>query len=154
MTTASPLLFPTASNFVLDFLEDSQTYVFTSTHSHTTSWDYKLDHYADQIPMTATATESHAETAEEMPLLVYNTVNTLEDHIVTYCANTKKDPSKKASYEPSPFSLAVANVAAPLYLYTSLKGKSDLWDKLLAKVPDDLLLSNPSLDTSCGRGLL
>lgn len=89
-----------------------------------------------------------------MSLSIYNTVNPPEDHIATYCANTKNDPPKKPSYELSPLSLVVANVAAPLYLYTSLKGKSDLWDKLLAKVPDNQLLSYPSLDIGCGRGLV
>lgn len=98
--------------------------------------------------------ETVGETVREMPLSVYNTDNSPEDHIATYCANTKKEPPKKPSYELSPFSLVVANVAAPLYLYTSLKGKSDLWDKLLAKVPDDQLLGYPSLDIGCGRGLV
>lgn len=96
----------------------------------------------------------HATTAGETSLSVYNTINSPEDLIVSYCANTKKDPPAKPSYELSPLSLVVANVAAPLYLYTSLKGKSDLWDKLLADVPDDLLLSHPSLDIGCGRGLV
>ena len=53
----------------------------------------------------------------------------------------------------SPLGCASSVVFAPLYLYASLKGKKDVWDRLLADVPDDVF-KHPVLDAGCGRGLV
>lgn len=53
----------------------------------------------------------------------------------------------------SPMGLLASNIAAPLYLYASLKGKHDLWDSLLKELPDSLF-QGQSLDMGCGRGLV
>lgn len=42
---------------------------------------------------------------------------------------------------------------APLYLYASLRGKFDIWDKLLAELPADIF-ELPALDVGCGRGMV
>lgn len=44
-----------------------------------------------------------------------------------------------------------SNIAAPLYLYASLKGKHDLWDNLLSNQPDSAF-RGPALDIGCGEG--
>ncbi|KAJ6779766.1 hypothetical protein PWT90_10153 [Aphanocladium album] len=44
-------------------------------------------------------------------------------------------------------------VAAPLYLYATLKGKSAVWEDILASLPSSTF-SSPVLDVGCGRGLV
>jgi hypothetical protein len=65
---------------------------------------------------------------------IYNTHEPPEDHVVTYC-NSVTTAGKSSAKNPdsicSPASVVLANVAAPFYLYTQLKGKLDLWDKIL-----------------------
>ena len=49
--------------------------------------------------------------------------------------------------------LLASNIAAPLYLYASLKGKHDLWDTLLKSLSNGDF-EGPSLDMGCGRGMV
>lgn len=78
-----------------------------------------------------------------------------EDLVLKYCKDSKS--SAKPSYAPpvvaGTVSAVVANIAAPFYLYTQFKGKSDVWDRLLANTPEELLRA-PTLDVGCGRGLV
>jgi ubiquinone/menaquinone biosynthesis C-methylase UbiE len=53
----------------------------------------------------------------------------------------------------SPFGLIASSVLSPLYLYASLKGKFDAWDKLLDELPSGIF-SSSALDIGCGRGLV
>ena len=49
--------------------------------------------------------------------------------------------------------LLASNIAAPLYLYASLKGKHNLWDSVLRELPDTTF-EGPALDMGCGRGMV
>lgn len=62
-------------------------------------------------------------------------------------------PLKPSYGIDSPTGLLASNIAAPLYLYATLKGKHDLWDKLLRKISDETL-KGPALDMGCGRGVV
>src|SRR5690349_14554886 len=53
----------------------------------------------------------------------------------------------------SPLGLVASLFFAPLYLYCSLKGKHDVWDKMLSSLPTETLCG-PSLDLGCGRGMV
>lgn len=75
------------------------------------------------------------------------------NHITELQSSSRPVPSKASYGLDSPLGLALSNVLAPLYLYSSLKGKFDVWDKLLADVPSEILTA-PTLDIGCGRGLV
>ncbi|MCO5590259.1 hypothetical protein L7F22_044228 [Adiantum nelumboides] len=81
----------------------------------------------------------------------------LLDHIQAYKADeekVKKASVGKASYGvDSPFGFAASLVFSPLYAFATLKGKFQVWDKILANLPDQTL-AGPSLDAGCGRGLV
>lgn len=62
-------------------------------------------------------------------------------------------PAKPSYGLDSPMGLLASNIAAPLYLYASLKGKHDLWDSLLNNVPDSDF-QGPAMDMGCGRGMV
>ncbi|GAB5593944.1 hypothetical protein Unana1_08844 [Umbelopsis nana] len=49
--------------------------------------------------------------------------------------------------------LLLSTLFAPLYIYTTLKGKFDMWKNLLSKVPDNVFIE-PCLDVGCGRGMV
>ncbi|KAF9775357.1 hypothetical protein IL306_006533 [Fusarium sp. DS 682] len=49
--------------------------------------------------------------------------------------------------------LVASSIAAPLYLYSSLKGKFKVWDEILDDLPDSVFLG-PTLDMGCGRGMV
>jgi SAM-dependent methyltransferase len=72
---------------------------------------------------------------------------------ITSLLNVPPTPSKPRYGLDSPMGLLASNIAAPLYLYASLKGKHDLWDSLLRKLPDGLF-QGPALDMGCGRGMV
>lgn len=77
------------------------------------------------------------------------------DHIVRLRGTSDSVPElKKPSYGlDSPLGCASSLAFAPLYLYASLKGKHDIWDRLLEAIPDELF-RGPTLDAGCGRGLV
>lgn len=79
----------------------------------------------------------------------------LEDHIQTIANSDSKPetPSKPDFGLDSLLGLVMSSVLAPLYLYATLKGKFQVWDDILAAIPD-ALLSKPSLDVGCGRGMV
>lgn len=68
-------------------------------------------------------------------------------------ADAPPTPSKPSYGLDSPLGCLASNIGAPLYIYASLKGKHDLWDRLLAELPDSAF-SGPSLDMGCGRGMV
>ncbi|KAF4451260.1 methyltransferase [Fusarium austroafricanum] len=49
--------------------------------------------------------------------------------------------------------LLASFAAAPLYLYSSLKGKFKVWDEILDGLPDSAF-HGPTLDVGCGRGMV
>ncbi|KAK7222123.1 hypothetical protein V2G26_010126 [Clonostachys chloroleuca] len=68
------------------------------------------------------------------------------------------NPPPKLPAEPSfgldsIFGLCLSSFAAPVYLYASLKGKFQVWDDVLATIPDEVF-HGPALDVGCGRGLV
>ncbi|CAG9977997.1 unnamed protein product [Clonostachys byssicola] len=62
-------------------------------------------------------------------------------------------PSEPSFGLDSIFGLCLSSFAAPLYLYASLKGKFQVWDDVLASIPDEVF-HGPALDVGCGRGLV
>ncbi|VUC26156.1 unnamed protein product [Clonostachys rosea] len=62
-------------------------------------------------------------------------------------------PSKPNFGLDSIFGLFLSSFAAPLYLYASLRGKFQVWDDVLAGIPDEVF-HEPALDVGCGRGLV
>lgn len=75
------------------------------------------------------------------------------NHITLLRSSHRTSPSKASYGLDSPLGLLSSNVLAPLYLYASLKGKFDIWDKLLEELPIEIF-SSPALDVGCGRGLV
>lgn len=64
------------------------------------------------------------------------------------------DNSNKTSYGiDDPKGLLLSFVFAPAYLYATMKGKHDFWNRALSALPDSTF-SGPSLDMGCGRGLV
>lgn len=64
------------------------------------------------------------------------------------------DHSNKTSYGiDDPTGLLLSFVFAPAYLYATLKGKHDFWNRTLSALSDSTF-SGPSLDMGCGRGLV
>ncbi len=53
----------------------------------------------------------------------------------------------------SPTGLLLSSFAAPFYLYATFRGKFELWDEWLSKVPHSTYVQ-PTLDLGCGRGLV
>lgn len=53
----------------------------------------------------------------------------------------------------APIGFLVSFPFTPLYAYATLKGKFDIWDRLLSRLPDEALRGQ-SLDAGCGRGLV
>ena len=68
-------------------------------------------------------------------------------------SSSRPVPSKPSYGIDSPLGLVLSNILAPLYFYSSLKGKFDVWDNLLADVPSEIMKA-PTLDIGCGRGLV
>lgn len=67
----------------------------------------------------------------------------------------KEPPSLKspAFGMDNPMGAVFSGITAPMYIYASLKGKHDLWDRLLKDLPDTTF-QGPSLDMGCGRGMV
>jgi SAM-dependent methyltransferase len=86
---------------------------------------------------------------------IYKTHPFPEDHILgLQGADSKpKVPSKPSYGVDSPLGLLASNITAPLYLYSSLKGKFSFWDGLLSEVSADEL-RDATLDVGCGRGMV
>ncbi|KND93938.1 hypothetical protein TOPH_01568 [Tolypocladium ophioglossoides CBS 100239] len=78
-----------------------------------------------------------------------------EDHIQTLAhANPPPAiPSQPDFGLDSLFGLLASFVAAPLYLYASLRGKFQVWDEILDGLPDSAF-AGPALDVGCGRGMV
>lgn len=86
-------------------------------------------------------------------MTVYNSVNEPENHIERLQLTNRPVPSKPSYGIDSPLGLVASSVLSPLYLYATLKGKFDAWDKLLDELPSETF-SSPTLDIGCGRGLV
>ena len=86
---------------------------------------------------------------------VYRTEEPPEDWIQTIKSlpNPPKTPAKPSYGFDSPLGCLASNIAAPLYIYASLKGKHELWDELVAQLPDTAF-SRAALDMGCGRGMV
>lgn len=54
----------------------------------------------------------------------------------------------------APLGLVASNLFAPLYLYSSLRGKFQVWETLLRDMSKDIDLCEPCLDCGCGRGMV
>ncbi len=54
----------------------------------------------------------------------------------------------------APLGLVLSFFTAPLYLYATLRGKFQVWEKLLRDMVKDVDLSEPCLDCGCGRGMV
>lgn len=87
--------------------------------------------------------------------MVYATLVPLEDHIYTIAHSDKKPetPAKPSLGVNSYFGLMASLAAAPLYLYSTLKGKFEVWDEILDGIPDDTF-RRPTLDAGAGRGMV
>lgn len=91
-------------------------------------------------------------------MTIYNTQyqqSPPENHIATISSSPSKPPTPS---DPdfgldSLFGLFASLVAAPLYLYATLKGKFKVWDEILDNIPESLL-RKPTLDVGCGRGMV
>lgn len=79
-----------------------------------------------------------------------------EDHIKTIAAspNPPSRPAKPDFGFDSLFGLAASLIAAPLYLYATLKGKFKVWDDVLSALPDSTFADHPAIDVGCGRGMV
>lgn len=77
----------------------------------------------------------------------------LENHFQLLSSKNRPVPSKPSYGVDSPLGLALSSFFLPLYLYTTKKGKFDIWDKLLDELPKDVF-NGPALDLGCGRGLV
>jgi len=75
------------------------------------------------------------------------------NHVTELQSSSRPVPSKSSYGLDSPLGLVLSTILAPLYLYSSLKGKFDVWDNLLADVPSEIMTA-PTLDIGCGRGLV
>lgn len=98
--------------------------------------------------MSATATMAATDT-------IYTTTPPPEDHIRTIAQSASPPKPTAPDYGlDSLFGLLMSFVAAPLYLYATLKGKSAVWEDLIAALPDSVFADAPVLDVGCGRGLV
>jgi len=71
------------------------------------------------------------------------------NHVTELQFSSRPVPSKPSYGLDSPLGLVLSTVLAPLYLYSSLKGKFDVWDNLPSEI-----MTAPTLDIGCGRGLV
>lgn len=77
-----------------------------------------------------------------------------EDHIRTLAKTSTVDIPDKPSFGlDSWLGLAASCAAAPLYLYSSLKGKYAVWDEILNGIPA-WCIQAPTLDVGSGRGMV
>lgn len=86
-------------------------------------------------------------------MATYNSANEPENHIKRLRTTNRPVPSKPSYGLDSPLGFIASSFLSPLYLYASLKGKFDIWDKLLDELPSEIYTS-PALDMGCGRGLV
>lgn len=86
---------------------------------------------------------------------VYRDGSHPEDQISTirHSADKPDIPEKPSFGLDSVAGLIYSNVLAPLYLYTSFRGKFAVWDEILEKIPDSSFYA-PTLDVGCGRGMV
>lgn len=79
----------------------------------------------------------------------------LKDHIHDIAGGDPPTiPAKPSFGLDSWIGLAASCAAAPLYLYSSLKGKLDVWDELLDDQVPQWCLRHPTLDVGSGRGMV
>lgn len=106
---------------------------------------------------TMTATDSKtANTITTTSPSIYSVTPVPDNHIATIAASPDK-PATPSSPDYGLDSLAgliASFVAAPLYLYATLKGKSAVWDDIVDALPDSCFTSDPVMDVGCGRGLV
>ncbi|POR36767.1 Uncharacterized protein TPAR_03020 [Tolypocladium paradoxum] len=78
-----------------------------------------------------------------------------EDHIQTLARSNPQPaiPSQPDFGLDSLCGLLASSVAAPLYLYASLRGKLRVWRDILDGLPDSAF-AGPALDIGCGRGVV
>lgn len=86
-------------------------------------------------------------------MAMYKSGNEPENHIARLRSTNRPVPSKPTYGLDSPLGFIASSFLSPLYLYASLKGKFDVWDKLLAELPPEIYNSS-ALDVGCGRGLV
>lgn len=48
----------------------------------------------------------------------------------------------------------LSNIASPLYLYATLRGKFKVWEEVLRDMAKNIDFSEPCLDCGCGRGMV
>lgn len=94
-------------------------------------------------------------TTETTTASVYTVSPAPTDHILTLSSSANPPPTPSApDYGiDSLLGLCLSFVAAPLYLYATLRGKASVWDDTLAALPDSCF-TGPVLDVGCGRGLV
>ncbi|KAH8900590.1 putative methyltransferase [Thozetella sp. PMI_491] len=92
----------------------------------------------------------------EVSETVYSNSSEPPEDLIKTVAQTPDKPksSENPSYGlDSPVGLVLSSFLSPLYLYATLRGKFEVWDELLGKLPRDVYL-RPTLDLGCGRGMV
>lgn len=54
----------------------------------------------------------------------------------------------------APLGLLASSIFAPLYLYATLRGKFQVWERLLHDIIKDVDINEACLDCGCGRGMV
>ncbi|ATY62797.1 methyltransferase [Cordyceps militaris] len=75
-------------------------------------------------------------------------------HSIAHSGSPPPTPSSPSYGIDSPLGLVLSSLFAPLYLYATLRGKSTVWDTILASLPPPAPSEAPALDVGCGRGLV
>ena len=63
-------------------------------------------------------------------------------------------PSSPTYGLDAPLGLLASNIFAPLYLYATLRGKFQVWQRILNDISKQIDLCEPCLDCGCGRGMV
>lgn len=112
------------------------------------SWAHQISNLASPTFLLDFVKATPSSTTRMEPL---DLIADLRSKDTTGLAN---NDSNKTSYGiDDPKGLLFSFVFAPAYLYATIKGKHDLWNRALSALPDSTF-SGPSLDMGCGRGLV
>src|SRR4051794_26944356 len=68
--------------------------------------------------------------------------------------NPPSIPSSPTYGIDSPLGLVLSFFTSPLYLYATLRGKFQVWERVLRDMIKNVDLSEPCLDCGCGRGMV
>lgn len=109
--------------------------------------------------MTTSNQASETAGANTVSSSIYNVNPPPKDHIrtISQSDNPPETPSSPSYGLDSLAGLLMSSIASPLYLYATLRGKSTVWDDILADTfssPSALPCLHPVLDVGCGRGLV